>query len=132
MISFKNTLIAVAGLALAGVGFVAGNSFSLSELASPDTDITQSNTKYRFISPLLECGDYQASNLMNKDAATIKSRLNDYIKARKEADLASSVSVYFRDLNNGPYVSISANTLFTPGSLLKLPVAISAYRLAEA
>lgn len=41
------------------------------------------------------------------------------------------VAVYFRDLNNGPWFGIDERTPFSPASLLKVPLAIAYFKLAE-
>jgi beta-lactamase class A len=43
----------------------------------------------------------------------------------------SEASVYFRQLNGGPWFGINEDTLFTPGSLLKVPLIMSIYMKAE-
>lgn len=45
--------------------------------------------------------------------------------------MATSVSVYFRDLQGGPIMSINDDENFTPASLMKLPILISYYKQAE-
>lgn len=127
----KKIIFAVGFVVLLVAVFFVGKSSGLNSLASPAGDVTQANTKYKFISPLLEYGDYQASNLMNNDATDIEHKLSDYIDAKKKTGTVDDVSIYFRDLNNGPYVNINAKKMFIPGSLLKLPIAISAYKQAE-
>ncbi|HVU06833.1 MAG TPA: serine hydrolase [Candidatus Paceibacterota bacterium] len=131
MTLLKKPAAVVICLAALALGFAAGRYSIASDVASPDTDVIERNTRYRFISPLLECGDYQASNLMNGDAAEITEELNAFIERQKAKDAAEDVAVYFRDLNNGPYVNINSSYRFAPGSLLKVPTAIALYKQAE-
>lgn len=67
-----------------------------------------------------------------------KSSYNDlrnsivaYISDEKKAGEAIAVSVYFRDLNDGPTFGISQYAPFIPASLLKLPLAMAYMRLSE-
>lgn len=39
--------------------------------------------------------------------------------------------MYFRELNGGPWIGVDFNETFTPGSLLKVPLAMSVYHLSE-
>jgi beta-lactamase class A len=79
--------------------------------------------------PLLECE-------LGKD--TIASRKQDFtpelsvfVDSLKKSQGVNDVSVYFRDLNNGPIVGINQNENFAPASLLKVPVLIAYLRWAE-
>jgi beta-lactamase class A len=45
--------------------------------------------------------------------------------------MADQISVYFRDLNDGPWFTISPKENFAPASLLKVPILITALHRAE-
>lgn len=80
---------------------------------------------YVFINPLLEC-EYEMSqgNTSLKDIkATTQQILDKYPE--------NSISLYYRDLSNGPWYGIKENENFAPQSLLKLPVAISYLKISE-
>ncbi|HSE35311.1 MAG TPA: serine hydrolase, partial [Candidatus Paceibacterota bacterium] len=49
---------------------------------------------------------------------------------RKKGEIAE-MGVYVRDLNNGPTFGMNENEGFLPASLLKLPVAMAFYKIAE-
>ena len=53
------------------------------------------------------------------------------VETYKSQNKASHISIYFRDLTNGPWIGIDENTLFTPASLLKLPPLMTYYKMAE-
>lgn len=53
--------------------------------------------------------------------------IDDQIKNQK----ADNVSLYFRDLNNGPWISINGQEKFSPASLLKVPLMIALFKIAE-
>lgn len=83
---------------------------------------------YHFINPLLECQTPASYNnvldsLENEIRATIDS---DYRQGK-----VSHVSVYFRDLNNGPWIGINEGEKFSPASLMKVPILISYLKAAE-
>lgn len=83
---------------------------------------------YAYISPLLECGDSQG--ILPKDAKNAEQAVKDIIAAKKESGSLDSIGVYYRDLHNGPTFSINANAKFSPGSLLKIPIMMAAYKQA--
>ncbi len=48
-----------------------------------------------------------------------KDRVNELVEGMLSAGRASHISVYFRDLNNGPWFGINEKEEFSPASLLK-------------
>jgi len=86
-------------------------------------------SKYSFINPQLGCGD--APPIEKHGYSDLASRLNDYIELQKEDGVVESVSVYFRDLGNGPSFGINEHERFIPASLFKLPIMFTYYLLAD-
>jgi beta-lactamase class A len=84
---------------------------------------------YTFINPLLECDNYQASQL--NSVVTMEREIKNYIQMVEAENKASFVSVYFRDLNFGPWMGINEKENFSPASLLKVPIMIAAFKKAE-
>jgi beta-lactamase class A len=84
-----------------------------------------------FTNPLLECevnGNESYLPAKIKDTEEKVSKLiNEYLKQGS----VDHVSVYFRDLNNGPWFGIGEDEEFTPASLLKVPVMIAFFKKAE-
>ncbi len=132
---FKNILIATA---IAGVFFSAGFLFGWQ--ISPKKDTKQENSdisrqerdmkSYKFISPLLEC-DITGWNAQQKYIPfekEIKEKINQTI-IKNNPDV--HVSLYFRNLNNGPWFWINEEEWFAPASLMKLPIAMSYMKWAE-
>ena len=85
--------------------------------------------KYNLINPLLECDLADFSNDKNLDP--LRNQISSYIQLSKASRQLSQVSVYYRDLNNGPWFGIDENMLFSPASLIKVPLLISYYKMAE-
>lgn len=81
---------------------------------------------YTYISPLLECGDSQG--ILPKDAKRAEAAVKDIIAAKKTSGTLDTIGVYYRDLHNGPTFNIEGDTKFSPGSLLKIPVMMAAYK----
>ncbi len=84
---------------------------------------------YTFISPLLECE--ASEDMVRTELSGFKTELQTKIAAVLRDDKDSEVSVYFRDLNNGPWYGIDENAAFTPASLLKVPLMIALFKQAE-
>jgi len=81
---------------------------------------------YKYISPLLECADFDYKN--REDLEENISKLID--EKIKKGDV-SFISLYFRDLNNGPWIGINEKETFTPASLLKVPLMIAYLKISE-
>lgn len=88
------------------------------------------STPGQLTSPLLECAD-NPSELMIGERAVLEKDIVQYVREVRRAGLVTDIAVYFRDLNNGPWFGIDERKQFTPGSLLKLPIALSVYTRAS-
>ena len=88
-----------------------------------------STKKFPLISPLLFCkyGD----GIENSQYTSFRFKIESYINKLMSEKKINHVSVYFRDLNNGPWFGINEDESFSPSSLLKLPLLISALKVAE-
>ena len=79
--------------------------------------------KFKFINPLLEC-EY-LSNIEDKNINSIEIKTRKTIEEYIKSGEASNVSLYYRDLNNGPWFGINEDENYKPASLLKVPVFIA-------
>ncbi|MBI2465284.1 serine hydrolase [Candidatus Shapirobacteria bacterium] len=84
---------------------------------------------YKYINPLLECDTDAVSSDTNLDQ--LRNSINKYIDSKIKSKELSHVSVYYRDMNNGPWFGINQNELFSPASLIKVPLMIAYFKLAE-
>lgn len=84
-------------------------------------------SNYTFTNPVLDCES------VNQGGETVINRidLNDKVETLKSKYNIDLLSVYFRDLNNGPWVGIKEKELFSPASLLKTPYFIAFLHYAE-
>jgi beta-lactamase class A len=87
------------------------------------------NGAYTLINPLYECNT--GENYGTKELSSLKSQINNYIGQLMANNSVTSAAVYYRDLNNGPWFGINQHDVFAPSSLLKVPVMMAYYRLAE-
>lgn len=84
---------------------------------------------YKLINPLLECRNAQYQGI--REYRDLENRLTQFIQDKKSSGELIQGSVYFRDLNNGPWFGVDEKTDFAPSSLLKLPVMMAYYKIAE-
>lgn len=112
----KNQRVAVIALSFLVAGFLIGILFSNFR---GDCDI--SNLKH--INTNLICE--KKAVVSKQNYASLKHKLEDFIAEKKVKKEISEVSIYFRDLQDGPTLGINEHSLFTPASLLKLPLFLS-------
>lgn len=89
---------------------------------------TSLQNKYQLISPLLDCGDQNFSDLKIN---SLKTKLERFVHESKDNQKINHVSVYFRDLNNGPWFGYNEKEKFSPASLMKVPLLMAYLKLAE-
>ena len=73
------------------------------------------------INPLLDL----EPTLDYSELRPFKHRIEQFIASTLRSDSVRHISVYFRDLNNGPLFGINEKERFTPASLLKVPLMIA-------
>jgi len=95
------------------------------------SEISETRVKgtYKFVNPLLECD--QAEPTLRASVKGLEKELKAYISKAVSAHEVEIISVYYRDLNNGPWIGIGSNQPFSPASLLKVPVMIAALKKVE-
>jgi beta-lactamase class A len=62
----------------------------------------------------------------------VREKVTEYLQAKRSGNAFTSASVYVKDLNDGMYFSINADSLYDPASLMKVPLMITYLKLAEA
>lgn len=123
---FLMLLIFLSG-ALSGIGFY--KIFLHKNKSSIEKRIGEcSGSSCHYANPLLECEQYQGGD---RNLDLVKSKLKKFIATKIRENSATEIAVYIRDLNNGPWIGIGEKERFAPGSLLKVPIMISYFKLAE-
>ncbi len=82
---------------------------------------------FSFVSPLLECETAEST----KELAIFEHRIQKLLDEATDRGDITEASVYFRDLNNGPWFGVNEQALFSPASLLKVPRMIAYFKEAE-
>lgn len=94
-----------------------------------DINLFCNQSRFKYINKELACGD---SFVVKKHAyKEFKVKVEDFIQQKVKEDEITEVSIYFRDLENGPTFGINEHAIFTPASLLKVPIMLTYLSLAE-
>jgi len=89
----------------------------------------RNNFSYQFINPLLDCNSANISQ--DQNLTSLKKSIQFIINQKINNQKISFASVYYRDLNNGPWFSINGDQYFSPASLIKVPVLMAYLKEAE-
>lgn len=61
----------------------------------------------------------------------LEQKIEAIIKSKTDTGKIDKASVYFRDNNRGRWVGVNENTTYSPASLLKVPLMMVYYKIAE-
>ncbi len=127
--------VPIAWVVIACAGFATGLLAAYAAMAVRDDRVPYLSETFslargnQWTNPLLACADLPELSLGKmKD---LKDAIEELIKDLVEKERVTHVSVYVRDLNNGPWLAIDEDALFYPASLLKVPILIMAYKMEE-
>lgn len=129
----KNLVPVIAGVVALTAGIFLGRG-----LFAKKNDTTEnrqepakqaSSSSYSLINPFLDCID--AHQLDMRELQLFKPEITAYIDHVKKKHSDIYVSYYFRDLNNGAWIGINEKEVFSPASLMKVPVMIALLKEAE-
>ncbi len=87
---------------------------------------------YHFIDPLLLCSDHELTGQTAAFSNMMQSEISDAINESKQNGNVTDASVYWRDLSTGSRVVVNPTMTSEPASLLKVALALSIHRKAEA
>jgi len=112
------------------LGFKIGTYFVYHQPQENNSGSVRKQGLYKFINPLLECDiqDKRLNNLYIPFEEKLKQSINNLNEKKYQN---KEFAVYFRDLNNGPWLGINSSAAFTPASLMKVPLLITYYKQAE-
>lgn len=98
-----------------------------------DTDDTKhsivrdTNDSFILTNPILDC----ENNFSGEELIIQSKKINEKVLELKDEYSLDHISLYFRDMNNGPWIGINEKEEFSPASLLKVPVMIAFLREAQ-
>ncbi|TSC76007.1 MAG: beta-lactamase [Parcubacteria group bacterium Gr01-1014_31] len=122
----------IIGITCLGLGFLIGQRLATPEACCAETlPVVVRQSGYRLINPLLECEVGDFASLRQKYIPFEKVAKQRILIEVQQANPGLELAVYVRDLNNGPWFGINERDLFSPASLLKVPVLMSYLKAAE-
>lgn len=107
------------------VGFLIGKTKNEEHYGE---EIVRKNFNYKYINPILECN---SDISLNSKLTPIKESIESIINQEVSKKNITFASIYYRDLNNGPWFGINEKEYFSPASLIKVPILIAYLKKAE-
>lgn len=95
---------------------------------SKEEEIIRKSFNYKYINPIIECNP---DINQNNNFIPLRKEIINIINEEKAKNNISFASIYFRDLNNGPWFGINEKEYFAPASLIKVPILIAYLKKAE-
>lgn len=126
-------LLGLVALALVAVGAYYGGYRAAAShyktVLAGFSPFAEQDAEYPLVAPLLGLHAPEATTL--GEYVSLKSAIQADIDSTTNSGGVNSISVYFRDLNTSRWVGINQNADYYPASLLKVPVMIAYYKMAE-
>lgn len=85
---------------------------------------------YRFISPLLDV-ELPEGYGVRHEPIPFKYKIKEFVDSQLKTGRVRDITVYFRDLSDGPWFGINEGITYNPASLMKVPVMIAWLKRAE-
>ncbi len=125
----KNIFFCIIALVtIATAGYFIGKDYNINGNVEADLAQDKHQAGYTYIKPLLTCSlelrDY-------KKVESLEKELRSVIDKETETKKITNLSLFFHDLDNGSWIAINRNDKFSPASLLKVPIMIAYFKLAE-
>lgn len=104
-------------------------SFLFVKTHKKDSDIIlrDKNNNFKLTNPILDCEDADQDDNLILSGSNVNDKVGDIEKVYGLSD----ISLYFRDLNNGPWLGVGEKDTFSPASLLKTPIVMALFKYAE-
>lgn len=85
---------------------------------------------FHFVSPLLDVELPEGYNVRH-EPIPFKYKINEFVELQVSAGNVREMSVYYRDLSDGPWFGINEKVKYDAASMMKVPVMIAWLRRAE-
>ncbi len=128
----NTTKIIIIVIAVFVVGLLARKLFFAKKpkhLVKQTSTTTTHTPSYRFINPLTDSSE--TKTISTNKLAYLKPKIETYIKETKRKHPDLYIAYYFRDLSNNSVVGVNENDLFSPASLMKVPIMITVLKEAQ-
>ncbi len=125
----RGALAALGMIVAFSAGLAAGRLIEFGETPQNGEDFQIREGRQGYTNPLLECEI--ANERLVAPLRPFGSRLRELVASLEQDERTARVAVYFRDLNNGPWVGHREKRPHAPASLAKVPIVIAGFRQAE-
>jgi beta-lactamase class A len=85
---------------------------------------------FKFISPLIDV-ELPAGYDVRHEPILLKDKIEKFAKEQTGSGQVHEVSIYFRDLLDGPWFEINGNLTYNPASMMKVPIMVAWLKRAE-
>lgn len=85
---------------------------------------------FHFTNPLLDV-ELPEGVIINQEPIPFKYKIESFVQRQIQSGRVREVSVYYRDLHDGPWFGINEGREFNPASMMKVPVMIAWLKRAE-
>lgn len=85
---------------------------------------------FHYISPLLDV-ELPEGVSVSQEPIPFKYKIKEFVKEQIDAGKVRDLTVYYRDLLDGPWFDINENVVYNPASMMKVPVMIAWLKRAE-
>lgn len=109
--------------------FIRPNLYKQQALFDQVQPLRLDSNDYKFINPLL--GYKLPESTEFQEYQSLGTQVNSLVSAKIASGQAADIAVYFRDQIKGRWVGINEDHTFSPASLLKVPLMIAYYKIAE-
>lgn len=125
----KNALYLVAAMSLFALGWYGHHLYDRVNASHKSRRVTVT-TKKGLTSPLLDVELPEGFSVSN-EIMPFKYKVIDLVKQLSAKTKVQTISVYYRDLGEGPWFGINEHQEFNPASMMKVPVMIAWLKRAE-
>lgn len=125
----KYSLIIILQACIVIISFLFGMHAADRDIEPPQGSEELREGGHVYTSPLLECRSATYEN--NRSVKALENKIIDYTDTLKSEKKLDKISVYFRNLNNGPWFGVNEDEKFDPASLLKVPMMVAYFKLSE-
>lgn len=127
--NYRNTLVyLVAAILLVGVGWQAHSWYQCHDLKQTSRSVRASG--FQYTSPLLDV-ELPEGVRVNQEQIPFKFKVKEFVQRQIDSGKSDKISVYYRDLHDGPWFGINEKQEFDPASMMKVPVMIAWLKRAE-
>lgn len=85
---------------------------------------------FHFISPLIDV-ELPEGYSISREPIPFKSKIKEFVQRQIDSGRVRNVSVYYRDMLDGPWFGINETVEYNPASMMKVPVMIAWLKRAE-